>query len=196
MKQHRIFCFVVLKNKENATEQDLKNWLKPRIARFEMPKHIIFIDKMKYTSLRKIDKKALFTAQLNDQLFSFAELGFQEVETYKLLTTLLEKEGFTIEKGLSGIPTAWGARWGSGKPVIAVGSDIDCIPKASQKPGVAYHDPIVEGAPGHGEGHNAPKVEQPILNRRAAEGDTIWRIQCPCGFGCRTVGIFNRLRFV
>ena len=53
-----------------------------------------------------------------------------------------------------GIPTAWVATWGSGKPVIALGSDIDGIPQASQKPGVAYHDPIIEGAPGHGEGHN------------------------------------------
>jgi aminobenzoyl-glutamate utilization protein B len=47
------------------------------------------------------------------------------------------------------------ASWGSGKPVIALGSDIDGIPQASQKPGVAYHDPIVAGAPGHGEGHNS-----------------------------------------
>ena len=47
------------------------------------------------------------------------------------------------------------ATWGSGKPVIALGSDIDGIPQASQKPGVAYHDPIIEGAPGHGEGHNS-----------------------------------------
>ena len=53
------------------------------------------------------------------------------------------------------MPTAWIATWGSGKPVIAFGSDIDGIPKASQKPGVAYHDPIIEGAPGHGEGHNS-----------------------------------------
>src|SRR4029079_5467376 len=45
--------------------------------------------------------------------------------------------------------------WGTGKPVIALGSDLDCLPEASQKPGVAYHDPIVEGAPGHGEGHNS-----------------------------------------
>src|SRR5262249_10097282 len=51
--------------------------------------------------------------------------------------------------------TAWFATWGSGKPVIAIGSDIDDIPQASQKPGVAYHDPIIEGAPGHGEGHNS-----------------------------------------
>ena len=47
------------------------------------------------------------------------------------------------------------AKWGSGKPVIALGSDVDCIPQASQKPGVAYRDPIVDGAPGHGEGHNS-----------------------------------------
>ncbi len=53
------------------------------------------------------------------------------------------------------MPTAWIATWGSGKPVIAIGSDVDCIPKANQKPGVAYHDPLVEGAPGHGEGHNS-----------------------------------------
>ena len=46
------------------------------------------------------------------------------------------------------------AKWGSGKPVIALGSDIDGIPQASQKPGVAYPDPIIAGAPGHGEGHN------------------------------------------
>ena len=59
------------------------------------------------------------------------------------------------QHGVAGIPTAWTARWGSGKPVIALGSDVDCIPQASQKPGVAYHDPIIEGAPGHGEGHNS-----------------------------------------
>src|SRR4026208_489152 len=90
-----------------------------------------------------------------DMVFSFAELGFQEVETAKYLTGVLEKEGFKIERGIAGIPTAWVATYGSGKPVIALGSDVDCIPQASQKPGVAYHDPLIEGAPGHGEGHNS-----------------------------------------
>jgi aminobenzoyl-glutamate utilization protein B len=47
------------------------------------------------------------------------------------------------------------ASWGSGKPVISLGSDIDDIPQASQKPGVGWHDPLIEGAPGHGEGHNS-----------------------------------------
>jgi aminobenzoyl-glutamate utilization protein B len=90
-----------------------------------------------------------------DSVYSFGELGFQEVETSKYLSGILEKEGFKVERGIAGIPTSFLATWGSGKPVIALGSDIDDIPQASQKPGVAYHDPIVEGAPGHGEGHNS-----------------------------------------
>lgn len=92
---------------------------------------------------------------MNDTVFSYSELGFQEFETSKYLTGLLEKEGFRIQRGVAGIPTAFTATWGSGKPVIALGSDIDDIPQASQKPGVGYHDPIIEGAPGHGEGHNS-----------------------------------------
>jgi aminobenzoyl-glutamate utilization protein B len=95
---------------------------------------------------------------MTDTIFSFAELGFQEFETSKYLTGMLEKAGFKVERGIAGIPTAWMATWGSGKPVIALGSDIDCIPQASQKPGVGYHDPLIEGAPGHGEGHNSGQV--------------------------------------
>jgi aminobenzoyl-glutamate utilization protein B len=90
-----------------------------------------------------------------DSVFSFGELGFQEFETSKYLAGVLEKEGFHIDRNYAGIPTAWVASWGSGKPVISLGSDIDDIPQASTKPGVAWHDPIVEGAPGHGEGHNS-----------------------------------------
>src|SRR5439155_10302431 len=84
-------------------------------------------------------------ARMNDQIFSFAELGFQEFETSKYLTDILRKNGFTIQENLAGIPTAFMASWGSGKPVIALGSDIDCIPQASQKPGVAYHEAMIEG---------------------------------------------------
>jgi aminobenzoyl-glutamate utilization protein B len=90
-----------------------------------------------------------------DSVFSFGELGFQEFETSKYLSGVLEKEGFKVERGVAGIPTAWVASWGSGKPVISLGSDIDDIPQASQKPGVAWHEPLIEGAPGHGEGHNS-----------------------------------------
>src|SRR6476661_6473264 len=93
--------------------------------------------------------------KMNDTVFSFAEPGFQEFETSKYLSGILRQNGFTVQEGVAGIPTAFTARWGSGKPVIALGSDIDCIPQASQKPGVGYHEPIIEGAPGHGEGHNS-----------------------------------------
>jgi aminobenzoyl-glutamate utilization protein B len=113
------------------------------------------VEALKKELLTEIDKQQKATQQMVDMVFSFGELGFQETETSRYLTGILQKNGFKVQQGIAGVPTAWMATWGSGKPVIAVGSDIDCIPKASQKPGVAYHDPIIEGAPGHGEGHNS-----------------------------------------
>lgn len=113
------------------------------------------LEQLKTEAALEVEKNAALGQQINDMLFSFAELGFQEYETFTYLTNLLEKQGFKVQRGVAGVPTAWIATWGSGKPVIALGSDVDCIPKASQKPGVAYHDPLVEGAPGHGEGHNS-----------------------------------------
>src|ERR671919_2299360 len=112
------------------------------------------LDALKTEVAAKVDSRAKLAQEMVDSVFSFGELGFQEIETSRYLTGILEKNGFRVERGISGMPTAWVARWGSGKPVIALGSDIDGIPQASQKPGVAYFDPIVEGAPGHGEGHN------------------------------------------
>jgi aminobenzoyl-glutamate utilization protein B len=112
-------------------------------------------DQLKRDVGLEVDSMREDVARMNDQVFSFAELGFQEFETSKYLTDILRKNGFTIQENLAGIPTAFMASWGSGKPVIALGSDIDCIPQASNKPGVAYHDPMIEGAPGHGEGHNS-----------------------------------------
>ncbi len=110
---------------------------------------------LKQQIVKEVDGDAKLVQVMIDTMFSFGELGFQEFETSKYLTALLEKNGFKVERGISGIPTAWMATWGSGEPVIALGSDIDCIPQASQKPGVAYHDPMIPGAPGHGEGHNS-----------------------------------------
>jgi aminobenzoyl-glutamate utilization protein B len=113
------------------------------------------LEALKKEAADKVEARAKLAQEMVDSVFSFGELGFQEFETSRYLTGILEEHGFTVEHGISGIPTAWAARWGSGKPVIALGSDIDGIPQASQKPGVSYHDPIIEGAPGHGEGHNS-----------------------------------------
>ena len=100
-------------------------------------------------------ERAKLAQVMVDKIFSFSELGQQEIETSAYITGILEENGFTVEYAPVGIPTAWFARWGSGSPVISFGSDIDGIPKANQKPGVAYHDPLIPGAPGHGEGHNS-----------------------------------------
>ena len=111
--------------------------------------------KLKTEVAAMVDADAKRVQEIVDMLFSFSELGFEEVETMRYLTGMLEKEGFRIERGVAGMPTAWVARWGSGKPVITLGSDVDGIPQASQKPGVAYRAPLLEGGPGHGEGHNS-----------------------------------------
>ncbi len=113
------------------------------------------VARVKAEARADVESMRVFTQQMVDQIFSYGELGFQEVETHKYLVDLLRKNGFAVEEGVAGIPTAFMASWGSGKPVIAMGSDIDGIPQSSQKPGVAYRDPIVDGAPGHGEGHNS-----------------------------------------
>src|SRR3989442_1488860 len=106
------------------------------------------LEQLKKEATADVDKMKDLSQQMVDQVFSYGELGFQEFETSRYLVDVLKKNGFQVKEGISGIPTAWIATWGSGKPVIALGSDIDGIPKASQKPGVAYHDPIIEGAPG------------------------------------------------
>jgi aminobenzoyl-glutamate utilization protein B len=113
------------------------------------------VDRLKSEVAGAVDGMATFTQQMVDQIFSYGELGFQEQETHRYLVGLLKKNGFTVEEGISGIPTAFMASWGSGKPVISLGSDIDGIPQSSQKPGVAYRDQLIEGGPGHGEGHNS-----------------------------------------
>jgi aminobenzoyl-glutamate utilization protein B len=110
---------------------------------------------LKQQAKAEIDGMQDLTQQMIDQVYSFGELGFQEIETSRYLTAVLRKNGFTVREGVAGIPTAWLASWGSGKPVLALGSDIDALPQTSQKPGVPWHEPLVEGAPGHGEGHNS-----------------------------------------
>ncbi|MBY0490502.1 MAG: peptidase dimerization domain-containing protein [Gemmatimonadaceae bacterium] len=115
------------------------------------------LEKLKAEALQMVEARSKQVQEIVDMLFSFQELGFQEFETQKYITTLLAKEGFTIEKGVAGMPSAWTAKWsyGTGKPEISLGSDVDGIPQASNKPGVGYKDPMITGGPGHGEGHNS-----------------------------------------
>lgn len=103
-----------------------------------------------------VDARAKLVQEMVDSVFSFQEPGFQEFQTMAYLTAILEKNGFKIEKGVAGIPSAWTATWSNGEgPVVALGSDVDGLLGLSQMPGLPQIKPIVPGAPGHGEGHNA-----------------------------------------
>lgn len=91
---------------------------------------------------------------ISDAIWSYAELGMQEFKSSALLIKTLEEEGFSVERNVAGMPTCFVATWGSGKPVIGLLGEFDALPMISQKPLSPVQDPLVEGAPGHGCGHN------------------------------------------
>jgi aminobenzoyl-glutamate utilization protein B len=113
------------------------------------------LDQLKKDVIAAVDARRELTQQMVDSIFSFSELGFQEIETGRYITAILEKNGFTVRRGVADIPTAWVATWGSGRPVVALGTDVDGVPTTNQTPGVVARKELVPGAPGHGEGHNA-----------------------------------------
>ena len=111
-----------------------------------------------------------------DSLFWFGEPAMQEERSAELLSGILEDGGFSVERGISGFPTGFMATYGEGEPVIAVHTEYDAAPNNSQQPGVGEHAAIVEGAPGHCEGHNvngAVMISAVMAARRAMEAHGI-----------------------
>jgi aminobenzoyl-glutamate utilization protein B len=108
----------------------------------------------KRVAFEVIDRNANQTATVGDVLYYFAEPGMQEYESSKFVKETLESAGFIVELGGAGMPTNVWAKWGSGKPVIAIATEMDALPEGSQTPGSIPRKPLVEGAPGHMEGHN------------------------------------------
>jgi aminobenzoyl-glutamate utilization protein B len=92
--------------------------------------------------------------RISNTIWSYAELGLEEFRSSKLLSSTLQKEGFKIETNLAGMPTCFVATFGSGKPVIGILAEFDALPMISQKGRVPRQEPVIEGAPGHGCGHN------------------------------------------
>jgi aminobenzoyl-glutamate utilization protein B len=109
----------------------------------------------KTEAMASVDANAKLVQVMVDTVFSFGEPGFQEIRTSDYVTSILAKNGFKITKGVAGMPTAWTATWGDGGPLIALGSDEDDLRGVSQIPGDPKIEPMVDGAPGHGEGHNS-----------------------------------------
>ena len=109
---------------------------------------------LKRVAFDAIDRNADQIALVGDVIYNYGEPGMQEYETAKFLKATLEQIGFTVEVGGAGLPTNVWAKWGSGKPVIAIATEMDSLPEGSQTPGSIPRKPLVEGAPGHMEGHN------------------------------------------
>jgi aminobenzoyl-glutamate utilization protein B len=108
---------------------------------------------MKEGAWNWIDENRGRLIEISDAIWDHAELGLMEEKSSKLLADELETHGFNVERGVAGMPTAFVASWGRGKPVIAVLGEFYALPGISQKK-VPYRDPLKEGAPGHGCGHN------------------------------------------
>jgi aminobenzoyl-glutamate utilization protein B len=90
---------------------------------------------------------------ISDSIWSFAEIGLEEYKSSKCLASYLEKNGFKIEWGQSGMPTAFIAEYGVGEPIIGIAGEYDALPGLSQKFS-PVKEALIEGAPGHGCGHN------------------------------------------
>lgn len=108
----------------------------------------------KRVAFETVDRNAEQIATLGDVLYYFGEPGMQEYESSKYLKQTLEDIGFKVELGGAGMPTNVWATWGSGKPYIVIATDFDALPEGSQTLGSIPRKPLVEGAPGHMEGHN------------------------------------------
>lgn len=156
-----------------------------------------------------IEKKQELFVDLSSKIWEFAELPYDEFKSSKLLWDTLDEEGFTINKSVAGMPTAFTASFGSGSPVFGFLGEYDALDILSQEAGNPLKTPIKEGAPGHGCGHNVLGVgslaaaiavkEYLVENKR--EGTVIY-FGCPAEEGAGSkqfmarAGVFDNVDFV
>ncbi len=114
---------------------------------------VSFGQKDKDRIIKNLDAQMDKYGDIAKQIWNWAEVGYQEVKSTALLSETLEKEGFSIEKGVAGIPTSFVAEYGSGQPVIAILAEFDALPGVSQK-AIPTRDPVIEGGAGHACGHH------------------------------------------
>ena len=103
--------------------------------------------------IKSVDTHFEELTDLSDKIWSFAELAFEESKSAKALADFAESKGFKVERGVGKIPTAFTATYGSGSPVIGILGEFDALPGLSQKT-EPTKNPVEEGKPGHGCGHN------------------------------------------
>jgi aminobenzoyl-glutamate utilization protein B len=108
---------------------------------------------VKRAAVASIDAHAEALSGLSDQIWGFAETALREHKSSKLLADFSEAQGFAVTRGVSGMPTAFIAKFGSGRPVIGILGEYDALPGVSQQAS-PVKSPLVEGGAGHGCGHN------------------------------------------
>ncbi|NCB42953.1 MAG: amidohydrolase [Clostridia bacterium] len=160
---------------------------------------------------KQIENIADETISISESIWEFAELPYEEERSAKLLCNALEKEGFILKTGIAGIPTAFTATYavGTGKPVIGLLGEYDALDALSQKAGCPTREPIKDGAPGHGCGHNllgagsfaAAVAVKEYLKQNEMNGTVVY-FGCPAEEGAGSkqfmarAGIFNDVDFV
>ncbi|HYK18588.1 MAG TPA: M20/M25/M40 family metallo-hydrolase, partial [Bryobacteraceae bacterium] len=101
----------------------------------------------------QMNARAEHYGDVSRKIWEYAEVGYKENKSAALLKSELRAAGFTLTENVAGIPTAFTATWGQGKPVIAIMGEYDALPSLSQDT-ESDRKPIVAGGPGHGCGHN------------------------------------------
>ena len=115
-------------------------------AQKKLPKNKLLIK-------QSVEKHQTNLIEISDAIWASAETAFEEHNSSKLLADYAEKNGFTVERGVAGMPTAFVATFGSGRPIISVLGEFDALPGISQK-AQPTKEAIEDGSPGHGCGHN------------------------------------------
>ncbi len=108
----------------------------------------------KQAALAAIEEKKQLVAGVADQIWEYAELSLQEVQSAALYVRVLRQEGFAVEKGICGIPTAFSATYGTGRPVIGILAEYDALSGLSQQGGCPVRRELTPGGTGHGCGHH------------------------------------------
>jgi len=141
---------------------------------------------LKETAYQWVDENEKEIIEWSDKVWGFAELGLREFKTSEYLSEITENHGFMVQREVAEMPTAFVGTWSNGEgPTIGILGELDALAGISQKP-VPYKEPVIDGAPGHGCGHNiygAGAVAAGIALKTAMEenniGGTIKVYGCP-----------------
>ncbi|MDR3120411.1 MAG: amidohydrolase [Clostridiales bacterium] len=114
----------------------------------------VSVQELKKAAVAFIDEKKTEVLDVNDRIWEFAELSLMETRSMALYCEVLERNGFAVERGICDVPTAFSGTFGSGGPIIGILAEYDALSGLSQAGATAVEQPLTQGAPGHGCGHN------------------------------------------